>query len=65
MGYPPISATLPMCSNFAGDALATATALQDHLANAVDSQQSANRSIATSNSQVAALERDANQVSAM
>lgn len=54
-----------MCSNFAGDALATATALQDHLADAVDSQQSANRSIATSNSLVAALERDANQVCAM
>ena len=65
MGYTPLSATLPMCSNFAGDALATATALQDHLADAVDSQQAASRSIATSNSLVAALEKDANQVCAM
>lgn len=51
-----------MPSDFAGDALATATALQDHLANAVDDQETANRSIAASNSLVNALERDANQV---
>ena len=53
-----------MPSNFAGDALATATVLQDHLADAVDSQGAANRSIAASNSLVAALERDASQVCA-
>ena len=56
------SSTLPLPSDFAGDALATATALQDHLADAVDDQETANRSIAASNSLVAALESDANQV---
>ena len=58
----PACSTLLLPSDFSGDALATATALQDHLADAVDDQETANRSIAASNSLVAALERDANQV---